>query len=99
MEYAPEASFASGMSWKGRCMAAGITRREFLKESGVLGAGLVTGGPLAWALWSAQAGGAKMNFGLCTYLWGQHWDLPTVIANCEKTGTAGVELRTEHAHR
>jgi sugar phosphate isomerase/epimerase len=36
--------------------------------------------------------------GLVTYLWGQDWDLPTLIANCEKTGLLGVELRTEHAH-
>ncbi|MFZ2145679.1 MAG: DUF6807 family protein, partial [Sedimentisphaerales bacterium] len=27
------------------------------------------------------------------------WDLPTLIANCEKTGVLGVELRTEHAHK
>ena len=40
-----------------------------------------------------------MKFGLVTYLWGQYWDLPTVIANCEKTGVLGVELRTEHAHK
>src|SRR5690606_1586657 len=26
------------------------------------------------------------------------WDLPTLIANCEKTGLLGVELRTQHAH-
>jgi sugar phosphate isomerase/epimerase len=39
-----------------------------------------------------------MKFGLVTYLWGQDWDLPTLIANCEKTDVLGVELRTEHAH-
>jgi sugar phosphate isomerase/epimerase len=42
--------------------------------------------------------GSKMKFGLVTYLWGRDWDLPTVIANCEKTKVLGVELRTEHAH-
>jgi len=40
-----------------------------------------------------------MRFGLVTYLWGRDWDLPTLIANCEKTEVLGVELRTEHAHR
>lgn len=40
-----------------------------------------------------------MRFGLVTYLWGQDWDLPTLIRNCEAAGYAGVELRTEHAHR
>ncbi len=40
-----------------------------------------------------------MRFGLVTYLWGQDWDLPTLIRNCESTKVRGVELRTEHAHR
>ena len=40
-----------------------------------------------------------MRFGLVTYLWAQDWDLPTIIANCEKTGFRGVELRTQHAHK
>lgn len=39
-----------------------------------------------------------MKFGLVTYLWGQDWDLPTLIRNCESTKVFGVELRTEHAH-
>jgi sugar phosphate isomerase/epimerase len=39
-----------------------------------------------------------MRLGLVTYLWGQDWDLPTLIANCEKSGVLGVELRTQHAH-
>jgi len=39
-----------------------------------------------------------MKLGLVTYLWGRDWDLPTLIANCEKTGFLGVELRTQHAH-
>ena len=39
-----------------------------------------------------------MKLGLVTYLWGKDWDLPTLIANCEKSNLQGVELRTEHAH-
>ncbi|NLH15163.1 MAG: TIM barrel protein [Phycisphaerae bacterium] len=42
--------------------------------------------------------GCKMRFGLVTYLWGQDWDLPTVITNCEKSGILGVELRVDHKH-
>jgi sugar phosphate isomerase/epimerase len=42
--------------------------------------------------------GSKMRLGFVTYLWGQDWDLPTVIANCEKSGILGVELRVEHKH-
>jgi len=40
----------------------------------------------------------NMKFGLVTYQWGKDWDLPTLIANCEKAGYEGVEVRTEHAH-
>ncbi len=40
-----------------------------------------------------------MKLGLVTYQWGKDWDLPTIIANCEKTGMHGVELRTQHAHK
>jgi sugar phosphate isomerase/epimerase len=39
-----------------------------------------------------------MQFGLVTYMWGADWNLPQLIANCEKAGAAGVELRTTHAH-
>jgi len=73
------------------------TRREFLRSSVVFGAGIVAAGRLGQIV-AAHKPGSKMRFGLVTYLWGQDWDLPTVIANCEKTGTLGVELRTEHAH-
>ncbi len=40
-----------------------------------------------------------IRFGLVTYMWGHDWDLPTLLANCEKAGAEGVELRTGHAHR
>ena len=75
------------------------TRREFIRGSMALGAGMVTAGSLGEVLLAAQGPGSKMKFGLVTYLWGQYWDLPTVIANCEKAGVPGVELRTEHAHK
>jgi sugar phosphate isomerase/epimerase len=39
-----------------------------------------------------------MRFGLVTYQWGADWDLPTLLANCEKAGALGVELRTTHKH-
>ena len=40
----------------------------------------------------------KMKLGLCTYLWGKDWDIPTLIKNCKSSGILGVELRVEHAH-
>jgi sugar phosphate isomerase/epimerase len=73
------------------------TRRDFLKNSLVLGAGSLVAGPLT-RLASSTRLSTRMRFGLVTYLWGRDWDLPTVIANCETTGVLGVELRTEHAH-
>ncbi len=76
------------------------TRRDFLKQSMYFGAAAVAAGPLSKVLaFSSTGSGSRMKFGLVTYLWGQYWDLPTLIANCEKTRVLGVELRTEHAHK
>lgn len=72
-------------------------RRRFLCTS----ASLAAVGVLPAALSRAQpASGRKpdMQFGLVTYMWGADWDLPTLIANCEKAGALGVELRTTHKH-
>lgn len=73
------------------------TRREFLKGSVALGASLVAAGPLV-RIAPGMTVVTPMRLGLVTYLWGQDWDLPTLIANCAKTGVLGVELRTQHAH-
>ena len=37
---------------------------------------------------------SRMAFGLVTYQWGNDWDLPTLIMNCEVARVFGVELRT-----
>ncbi|MFY0652826.1 MAG: TIM barrel protein [Cyclobacteriaceae bacterium] len=71
------------------------SRREFLQKSAIVGAGLSLIDPLSL---QALAKKSKMKIGLVTYQWGKDWDLPTLIANCEKTGFLGVELRTQHAH-
>jgi len=84
-------------------------RRNFIKESLTVGAGLVIGGAGSYAsiLDANKHSGSDsslnikesaMKFGLVTYQWGKDWDLPTVISNCEKTGFQAVELRTQHAH-
>jgi sugar phosphate isomerase/epimerase len=39
-----------------------------------------------------------MQLGLVTYMWGAEWDLETLLANCEASGFAGVELRSGHKH-
>jgi sugar phosphate isomerase/epimerase len=70
-----------------------VTRRIFVKSVAAAG---------AWSLLPfhlSASSGSGMRFGLCTYLWGKDWDVPTLIRNCEKTGLLGVELRVEHAHR
>lgn len=70
-------------------------RRDFLKLAGLAGVGVTVMSPLS-ACEKARA--PKMEFGLVTYQWAKDWDLSTLIANCEKTGIRGVELRTQHAH-
>jgi sugar phosphate isomerase/epimerase len=75
------------------------TRRDFLKQSIYFGTTAVAAGPMGKVLAMSSAWRqAGMKFGLVTYLWGRDWDIPTLIANCEKAGIAGVELRTQHAH-
>ncbi|MHC4085190.1 MAG: DUF6807 family protein [Planctomycetota bacterium] len=75
------------------------TRRDFLKQSMYFGTAAITAGPLGRMLVMAgQKPGSKMKLGLVTYQWGKDWDLPTLIANCEKTKVLGVELRTQHKH-
>jgi len=71
------------------------SRRSFLQKSLVAGAGLTLIDPFSA---NAMMKKSKMKLGLVTYQWGRDWDLPTLIANCEKTGLLGVELRTQHAH-
>lgn len=72
-----------------------LSRRNFLLQTATAGLGMATVGSLG----SFYPAGPKMRFGLVTYQWGRDWDLPTLIANCEKSGLWGVELRTQHAHK
>jgi sugar phosphate isomerase/epimerase len=71
-----------------------LDRRRFIQASSCAAA---TGFGFRSAL-GAAVPKPKLRFGLVTYTWGHDWDLPTLIANCEKTGVLGVELRTTHAH-
>jgi hydroxypyruvate isomerase len=76
-------------------MENNLSRRIFLQRSIVAGIGLSVIDPLSVLAITKKSG---MKLGLVTYQWAKDWDLPTLIANCEKTGFLGVELRTEHAH-
>ncbi len=72
------------------------SRRSFIQKSLIAGAGIALFDPFSV---QAMTKKSKMKLGLVTYQWGRDWDLPTLIANCEKTGLLGIELRTEHAHK
>jgi sugar phosphate isomerase/epimerase len=76
-----------------------LSRREVLKQACTLGAAAAMAAPLgAVSSLMAAEKPAKLRFGLCTYQWGADWDLPTLLANLEKAGVFGVELRVEHKH-
>ncbi len=78
---------------------AKLTRREALRRSLGRAAGAILVPSAARSLPAAtHRPGEKMRFGLVTYLWGQDWQLPNLIANCASSGVLGVELRTTHAH-
>ena len=47
---------------------------------------------------SGPGQGDGLKLGIVTYNIAAEWDLATVIANCEKAGLVGVELRTTHSH-
>ncbi len=76
-------------------MEKNFSRRIFLQKSLITGIGLSLLDPFSVF---AAAKKQEMKLGLVTYLWGKDWDLPTLIANCEKTGYLGVELRCDHKH-
>ncbi len=73
-----------------------LSRRMFIQKSLAAGIGLSAFNRMQPFSDMADAG---MRLGLCTYLWGQDWDLPELITNCEETGLLGLELRTQHAHK
>ncbi len=72
-----------------------INRRNFIKgvSLSTLGLALTRENLLA-----APRKRSAIKPGLVTYQWGKDWDVPTIIANCEKCKLLGVELRTEHKH-
>jgi sugar phosphate isomerase/epimerase len=79
-----------------------MNRRHFLSATGSLAAmgfaASVSGVRLRAAESVRKPSKATIKFGLVTYMWGHDWKLPELVANCEKAGAEGVELRTTHAH-
>jgi len=74
------------------------TRRHFLSHAVTATAATAFGLQMARGQ-QLRPEGENIAFGLCTYMWGAEWDLPTIIENCNKLGIKGVELRVEHAHK
>jgi sugar phosphate isomerase/epimerase len=74
-----------------------VSRRQLL-ESAAAAAGVLALSPLAKAALAQLPKGSNMAYGLVTYQWGKDWDLPTLLANLEKSQVLGVELRTTHKH-
>src|SRR5687768_8009965 len=70
-------------------------RRDFVKGISLTALGLLLADQSVLANLKKRS---SMKPGLVTYLWGKDWDVPTIIANCEKSKLLGVELRTEHKH-
>lgn len=72
------------------------TRRDFLKQTTVL-CSCVGSVRLLDSVFAVERS-ATMKLGLVTYNWGQDWDVPTLIAHCERARLSGIELRVDHAH-
>ena len=75
------------------------SRRNFLRATAGVASASLLGSSSALVRGAITRPGSGMRFGLVTYLWGQDWDLPTLIRNCAKSRVLGVELRTTHAHK
>jgi sugar phosphate isomerase/epimerase len=76
-----------------------LERRDFLKRTALLGAGVLAAGPRGETLaWGADTRGSKMKLGLVTYLWAKDWDVTTILHHLEASGVLGIEPRTTHAH-
>ncbi len=79
-------------------------RRTFLRTAGLSAGtlGILARTALVPNARAAAASFVKtpvMKLGLVTYQLAQDWDIATIIKNCEAAKFAGVELRTEHAHK
>lgn len=76
-----------------------LTRRDWLATAAAGTAAGFAALSVPQTMSAAEPQETSIGFGLVTYMWGAEWDLPTLLANCKKTGALGVELRTTHAHK
>ena len=79
-----------------------FSRRHFLAGTALAGLGPAVAfspGRVANAASEVSAAGAGMKLGMVTYQMGKDMSVDELIALCQKSGLAGVELRTTHAHK
>ncbi len=80
------------------------SRREFIAQALGSAAGLAAMGSLIprdlRGVAAADPPAPQVRLGFTTYQWGQDWDVPALIANLQRVGIFGVELRTsqKYAH-
>lgn len=79
-------------------LASRPSRRELLKQGVTAISALTVSSIVGKRTFGQQPSPRKLLFGLVTYNVGSTWDLPTLIANCERADVLGVELRTTHKH-
>jgi sugar phosphate isomerase/epimerase len=72
------------------------TRRRFLRQTAASALGAIGASAFAQQL---RPEGENVSFGLCTYMLGAEWDIPTIIKNLTDLKIGGVELRVDHAHK
>ena len=75
-----------------------MKRRDFLTTTAAMTTAASLSHSADAAAYAARKPTPKIAYGLVTYMWAAQWDLPTLIANCEKARALGVELRTTHKH-
>ena len=75
-----------------------MQRRNFMQAIAGAGTAAACFNGTSRQLWAEDKHTPKIAFGLVTYMWAAQWDLPTLIANCQKCNVLGVELRTTHKH-
>lgn len=76
----------------------GLTRRRCLALASAGGALAAMAPGCSLARRAGPRSGGTPRFGLVTWMWGAHLELPALVATCEEAGLDGVELRTTHRH-
>ena len=77
-------------------LSSPLSRREFVRDITMISGMMLL--PAGGYAAPRKPRKIRMKLGMVTYLWGQDWDLPTLIGNLTEAGIEEVELRVDHAH-